>query len=89
MESVLDLIQKRQSTRKYLATPVKREDIEKCVQAAHLAPSACNSQPWHFIIVKETPVIIVVVFRETILYDKDRRFFQRNLLLSHRYRNCH
>ncbi|MDD5218482.1 MAG: nitroreductase family protein, partial [Candidatus Omnitrophica bacterium] len=27
------------------------EDLLKCVEAARLAPSACNSQPWSFIVV--------------------------------------
>lgn len=25
--------------------------MERCLEAARLAPSACNSQPWHFIVV--------------------------------------
>ncbi|HAJ56253.1 MAG TPA: NAD(P)H nitroreductase [Candidatus Omnitrophica bacterium] len=50
---LLDLIQKRQSSRDCLPKPVPRELIEKCIEAARLAPSACNSQPWHFIIVDE------------------------------------
>jgi nitroreductase len=48
-----DLITKRQSARSYLPTPVAREDILKCLEAAQKAPSACNSQPWHFIIVDD------------------------------------
>ncbi len=48
-----ELIQKRQSVRAYEPTPVEREKIERCVEAARLAPSASNSQPWHFIIVDE------------------------------------
>ncbi|MCF8350468.1 MAG: nitroreductase family protein, partial [Bacteroidales bacterium] len=27
--------------------------LEKCLEAARLAPSASNSQPWHFIVVDE------------------------------------
>lgn len=50
---LLDLIQTRQSSRDYLPASVQRELIEKCIEAARLAPSACNSQPWHFIIVDE------------------------------------
>lgn len=50
---LIDLISKRQSVRRYLPTPVKRETIEKCLEAARLAPSACNSQPWHFIVVDD------------------------------------
>ena len=27
--------------------------VAKCLEAARLAPSACNSQPWHFIVVDD------------------------------------
>ena len=47
----LDLVRKRQSERKYSDTPLPREMIERCVEAARLAPSACNSQPWTFMVV--------------------------------------
>jgi len=50
----LNLVKKRQSTRKYLPKPVDRDVIDRCVETARLAPSACNSQPWRFIIV-DTP----------------------------------
>ncbi len=43
----------RRSVRKYKNSPVSRELIEKCVEAARLAPSACNSQPWKFIVLDE------------------------------------
>lgn len=50
----MDLIQKRRSVRKYLpGRRIPREDLLKCIEAARLAPSACNSQPWKFIIVDE------------------------------------
>ena len=49
----LDLIQKRRSVRRYSDRPVVKEDILKCLEAARLAPSACNSQPWHFIVIDE------------------------------------
>jgi len=49
----LELVKKRQSIRKYLPKPVSRETIDKCIEAARLAPSACNSQPWKFIIVDD------------------------------------
>ncbi len=53
MKSFLELVKHRQSMRKYTETPVPREDILKCIEAARLAPSASNSQPWKFIIVDE------------------------------------
>jgi nitroreductase len=48
-----ELVNKRQSNRAYHDRPVDRELIKACIEAARLAPSACNSQPWHFIVVDE------------------------------------
>jgi nitroreductase len=50
----LDLARKRQSERNYDGSrPVPREVLERCLEAARLAPSACNSQPWSFIVVDD------------------------------------
>ena len=43
-----ELIEKRQSCRGYLDTPVEQEKLDKVLYAARLAPSACNGQPYHF-----------------------------------------
>lgn len=51
--SFLELVKNRQSDRGYLNKPVEKEKIERCLEAARMAPSACNSQPWHFIVVDE------------------------------------
>ena len=49
----LELVTIRQSDRKYTDKPVEREKIERCLEAARLAPSASNSQPWTFVVVDE------------------------------------
>ncbi len=49
----MDLIKQRVSVRKYSSKPVSRELIDQCLEAARLAPSACNSQPWSFIVVDD------------------------------------
>jgi len=49
----IELVQKRQSVRKYQNKPIPKELIYQCIEAARLAPSASNSQPWHFIIIDE------------------------------------
>jgi len=50
----LELVKKRQSTRKYDVTrQVEPEKIANIIEAARLAPSACNAQPWHFIVVDD------------------------------------
>ncbi len=48
-----DIIQKRQSDRRYIDKAVDREVIKRCINAGRLAPSASNSQPWRFIVVDD------------------------------------
>ena len=48
-----EIILKRQSCRSYDTKPAAKDDILKCLEAARLAPSACNSQPWKFTVVTE------------------------------------
>ncbi|MCM8775821.1 MAG: nitroreductase family protein [Candidatus Omnitrophica bacterium] len=48
------LVKQRTSVRKYLKDKtIPREDLVKCIEAARLAPSACNAQPWKFILVDD------------------------------------
>lgn len=55
-KGMLDLLKRRQSERKYLDRPVEREKIERITEAGRLSPSACNGQPWHFIVVDDPAV---------------------------------
>ncbi|MFO8128860.1 MAG: nitroreductase family protein, partial [Bacteroidales bacterium] len=50
------LVMQRQSVRKYSGQTVAREKIQKCIEAARLAPSACNAQPWKFIVIDDPDV---------------------------------
>lgn len=50
---VFEAIQARRSIRAYESTPISREKLEKILEAARLAPSAGNIQPWHFIVVTD------------------------------------
>jgi nitroreductase len=59
----LELVRRRQSTREFLDRPVEREKVERCVEAARLAPSACNSQPWKFVAIDD-PELRTAVARE-------------------------
>jgi nitroreductase len=49
--ALIDLIKNRKSVRDFLDRPVEREKIMMCLEAARLAPSESNSQPWRFIVV--------------------------------------
>ncbi|MDR1203344.1 MAG: nitroreductase family protein [Tannerellaceae bacterium] len=54
MENFLSLALQRQSDRAFDSSrPVEQEKIERILEAARMSPSACNAQPWHFIIVDE------------------------------------
>lgn len=56
MKGLLDLIKQRQSVRKYSNQPVEKDKILQCLEAARLAPSARNAQPWKFIVVDNAEV---------------------------------
>ena len=51
--SFIDMVKNRQSVRAYSNNPIDRECIERCLEAARLAPSACNAQPWKFVVVDD------------------------------------
>lgn len=49
----LELANNRQSTRKFdPARPVDKELLQKCLDAMILSPSACNSQPYFYYVLK-------------------------------------
>ncbi|MGD9873341.1 MAG: nitroreductase family protein [Kiritimatiellia bacterium] len=50
--SFLDLAKKRISVRGYAPTPVPEEKLDAVLEAGRMAPSAKNSQPYHFVVVK-------------------------------------
>ncbi|MBG0783030.1 MAG: nitroreductase family protein [Bacteroidales bacterium] len=52
-----DLILERQSVRKYQAKAVEEEKLRLCLEAARLAPSASNSQPWTFVVVNDPALL--------------------------------
>jgi len=50
----IDLVKARQSDRAFdPMKPLEKEKLARILEAARLAPSACNSQPWHFIVVDD------------------------------------
>ncbi|MDI6839849.1 MAG: nitroreductase family protein [bacterium] len=56
MAVLMDIIKKRRSVRSYLDKPVEDDKIEQIIEAARLAPSACNSQCWRFVVVKDKDI---------------------------------
>lgn len=70
-----EVIEKRVSTREYSIEKVNKKLIEDLIDAARLAPSAGNRQPWHFIIVqneykdKVANILLKKYKKETIVDD--------------------
>jgi len=70
----LEAINKRASLKSHIsARDIEEEKISKILDAARVAPSARNSQPWRFIVVKD---------KETIESLVSRAFGERNLMLK-------
>ena len=51
------LIEKRFSVRSFTDEPVKKEAIDKILEAAHLAPTACNYQPQRILVINSPEAI--------------------------------
>jgi nitroreductase len=49
---MLKEIETRRSIRSYTSRPVEDETVARLLEAARLAPSGSNTQPWHFIVVR-------------------------------------
>ncbi len=64
-------IRTRRSVRKYKTTPVPKEIVLELLEAANLAPSATNRQPWEFVVVSRSYLdrledILKEAFRERV-----------------------
>ena len=51
MSNFMDLVKQRASCRAYKPDPVSSDIIDRILEAAMQAPSACNRQPWRFAVV--------------------------------------
>jgi len=53
----LQAIHTRRSIRTYIDQPVPDELIQKLLAATMQAPSACNQQPWQFIVIDDRAIL--------------------------------
>jgi len=51
--NVFEAVKTRRSIRKYKEEPIPEEHLKQILEAARLAPSAGNKQPWRFVVVKD------------------------------------
>lgn len=57
---ILKAIMTRRSIRKYQNKPVSDENVKTIIEAAMMAPSARNCQPWHFVVIRDKKVLAEV-----------------------------
>lgn len=50
---IIESIKNRFSVRKFLDKPVEKEKLDQILEAARLAPSARNLQPYHFVVIDD------------------------------------
>lgn len=55
-----EVVNRRTSVRRYKSERPSREQIERILEAARQAPSACNRQPWRFIVVESGEMLAKV-----------------------------
>lgn len=54
---MINAIYDRRSIRKYTTDPVSDEQIRALLEAAVMAPTAANRQPWHFVVITDRSMI--------------------------------
>ncbi len=72
-ESFLSLVADRRSCRRYKPDPVPGGVVEKILEAGRHAPSAGNSQPWEFVVVRDAEVKKRISRSIVSLYKEARR----------------
>ena len=72
-ESFLSLVADRRSCRRYRPDPVPGGAVEKILEAGRHAPSAGNSQPWEFVVVRDPETKKKISRSIVSLYKEARR----------------
>ncbi len=52
-----DVIHSRRSVRKFTSAPVPEEDLQRILDAARMAPTSGNQQPWKFLVVRDRSIL--------------------------------
>ena len=78
-ESFWEVVKNRRSVRAYKSNPVSDADLKKIVDAARMAPTAGNQQPWKFLVItdkKKIEALKTAKLKETEAYLKDAKKLQ-------------
>ncbi|HEX9082885.1 MAG TPA: nitroreductase family protein, partial [Holophagaceae bacterium] len=50
------VVETRRTVRDFLPDPVPEEVLDRCLDAARLAPSSSNLQPWEFVVIRDPEI---------------------------------
>lgn len=50
---LIQAIKDRFSVRNFKDKPVEQEKLDEILEAARMAPSSCNTQPWKFVVIRD------------------------------------
>ncbi|OFY45192.1 MAG: NAD(P)H nitroreductase [Bacteroidetes bacterium RBG_13_44_24] len=56
-KEMLEFIVSRQSDRRYSNKTVESDKLGRIIDAGRMSPSACNAQPWKFVVITDPPVL--------------------------------
>lgn len=82
-----EVVSKRKSIRKFKPIEVPLDLIEKCIDAARLAPSSLNRQTWHFLVIrkpdlkKQVRQLYINARKKLGLYEQDTIFLENATLI--------
>ncbi len=73
IDSFFDVVKNRRSIRQFKSTPVPEKDLMKILDAARMAPTAGNQQPWKFLIVRNPKKIQAPAQEATIFFSNNKK----------------
>ena len=56
MPDFFEIVASRRTVRDFLPDPVPQAVLDRCLEAARLAPSSSNLQPWEFVVIRDPEV---------------------------------
>jgi nitroreductase len=88
--AVLKAIENRRSTRKYKEEQLTEEELQALLDAGIQAPSANNSQPWHFTVIQNRDMINLIsnLSREMMLKSDNEQIVNMGKNVSNIFYNA-
>lgn len=78
MNEIIQNILNRRSVRVYKEDQINEDDLELILKSGLYAPSACNTQPWHFTVVQNKEIMkILNIETKKVMLNSDNELFSK------------